>query len=281
MIAGGNIVTAEHVIDQAQEIEVQFPGGQQAIGHVVASSLTLDVAVIRATVANPPPPLMWNDGKLLAGQTSFAVGYPAQAGTFGPPIVTKGGVSRTFTDSGEVWVQTDASVNGGNSGGPLLDECGRVLGVVTLKETDAEGIGYAQATSSVEPEVENLAGSPSAPAPDSTSCRPSSSAPDCPVTGVWEMTDTVTYGDGTGQSFQFEMTIDQSGQQISGYTGSLTFTGTRSGTVITVQFTRPGGTGYFSWTLQPDGTLEGGYADAGAKNGGTSAGTWLRDVPHE
>jgi S1-C subfamily serine protease len=154
VIAGGTIVTDAHVVNGAVSILVQYPGRESVSAKVIAISRSLDLAVIDAAVASGPAPLAWQPSAVLDGQTVYAIGYPTLSSVTGPPVVTKGAVSRAFTAvGGEDWVQTDASINPGNSGGPLVDECGRVVGVVTLKQTDAEGIGLAQATSSIQREV--------------------------------------------------------------------------------------------------------------------------------
>ena len=88
-----------------------------------------------------------DSNRIGTGQDIFALGYPL--GYSGPPTLTRGVVSRFYTDtmpngSDVTTIQTDASVSPGNSGGPLLNRSGTVLGVVFAKETEgSEGIGYA------------------------------------------------------------------------------------------------------------------------------------------
>jgi hypothetical protein len=126
--------------------------------------------------------LTWGNSEALKSlETVVAVGYPL--GFTGPPSLAKGNVSRVFpSPTGVPLIQTDAAVNEGNSGGPLLNECGAVVGLITLKAIGAEGIGLAQASAKVRPEVERIAGAsltapaartPVAAAPLVTPPRPS------------------------------------------------------------------------------------------------------------
>ncbi len=93
------------------------------------------------------------------------------------------------------------------------------------------------------------------------------------VTGKWTMVDTVTFGPSLGQTFNFTLDFLERGTTISGSGSGLTFSGTRTGNKIHVEFTRSGGSGFFDWTLGTDGRLTGTYQDKSANgdvNGGTS-----------
>lgn len=279
--ADGLIATNAHVIEGATSVTVQLADGSHVYGSVTAVSQTLDLALVRVVGSSLPPVLQWRPtGTVDSGETAFAVGFPL--GTTGPPVVNRGGISRVFVDgdTGETYVQTDAAVNPGNSGGPLLDDCGRVIGVVTLKTRNAEGLGYAQAAKDVEPEVGRLSISYlNDPGPTSTQPTPSCTqgATDCNFTGRWILRDTVTFGPGVGTTGEVIVTIVQRGSSIAGATDSvsLVFTGSLYKDQISARFTsgtRIGSmsSGIFVWTVQPDGSLRGSYADYGAKNGGTS-----------
>ncbi len=93
------------------------------------------------------------------------------------------------------------------------------------------------------------------------------------VTGKWTMVDTVTFGPSLGKTFNFTLDFVERGTTISGSGSGLTFSGTRTGNKIHVEFTRSGGSGFFDWTLGTDGRLTGTYQDKSANgevNGGTS-----------
>lgn len=148
------IVTNQHVVGSSRQVELQMADGTAASGQVVGISSDLDLAIIE-TDATAPAILDWAAvTAALSGSTVFGIGFPL--GTTGAPVLTRGIVSRVATyDDGVPYVQTDAALNPGNSGGPLVDDCGKVLGVITLKF--AEGFSLAISSEIVRPEVERLA----------------------------------------------------------------------------------------------------------------------------
>jgi S1-C subfamily serine protease len=117
---------------------------------IVGSDNELDLALLRLIddqSAGPPLELAPADS-LQPGQTAFAIGFPLGLGkTISHGIVT--GIGRVLHDSTLSWLepmlQTDVAVNPGNSGGPLLDDCGRVIGLVSRTSNPAlgEDIGFA------------------------------------------------------------------------------------------------------------------------------------------
>ena len=117
-------------------------------------------------------PLQWGDSSALRpAMTVGAAGYPP--GVSGAASVTTGIVSRIFQTEGRIFesegvtiIQTDTAVNPGNSGGPLFDTRGRVIGVVTAKLVDEalEGIGYAVAASDAREGLERARENPPNPA---------------------------------------------------------------------------------------------------------------------
>ena len=94
-----------------------------------------------------------------------------------------------------------------------------------------------------------------------------------PLTGRWTIVDTVTTGDDSGATYMFTVNIVEDGSTITGSGSQLQFVGTRSGNTLHVEYTRAGGTGSFSWTVDQDGTLNGSFADYAASNSGTSRAT--------
>ena len=149
--AGGAVLTALHVVDGATQIQVDFADGTRAAAQVTASRPEHDVAVLAvdrlpevvvpAVLAGPPP----------VGGTVFAVGNPLGL----QRSLTAGVVSandRTITPPRgpalQGLIQFDAAVNPGNSGGPLLNGAGQVVGVVTALANPANqdffvGVGFA------------------------------------------------------------------------------------------------------------------------------------------
>jgi S1-C subfamily serine protease len=148
--AGGAVLTAFHVVDGAAQVEVAFADGTRSPAHVTAGRPEQDVAVLAvdrlpevvvpAVMAGPPP----------IGDDVFAVGNPLGL----QASLTAGVVSATDRTIGtprgplQGLIQFDAAVNPGNSGGPLLNRAGQVVGIVTALANPAAqdffvGIGFA------------------------------------------------------------------------------------------------------------------------------------------
>ena len=149
--SSGNIVTNEHVVDGASSISVRFWNGKTYSASVVGTDKSTDLAVIKVDAPSSElhPLSVGNSADLQVGNGVVAIGSP-----FGlEETVTSGIVSAlhraieapnnfTINDS----VQTDAAINHGNSGGPLLNAQGQVVGVNAQIRSDSggnEGVGFA------------------------------------------------------------------------------------------------------------------------------------------
>lgn len=154
--ASGQILTNEHVIQSAEEIEVIFHDGKSASAVVVAADPRSDLAVIKADRSGLTPAKFCDWSTVARGQWSIAVGNPFGLGSDGSLSVSTGVVSnlgRRLPGLGEVddrlyndMLQTTAAINPGNSGGPLFNIHGELLGVVTAMHTRAaadDGVGFA------------------------------------------------------------------------------------------------------------------------------------------
>jgi len=177
-IGGSEFLTAAHVV--SGETSVTLASDLVTLtARVTGVSPALDVAILTATTTLKP--LMWGDSRTLtAGDSVVVAGYAAGLGTSAG--VTSGLVSRTFEDgAGTTIIQTDAAVSPGNSGGPVVDLCGRVLGLVSSKLVGlgVEGIGFAIAETDVRATL-SLARS-NAPAPLPTGPPPRPTLPDEPL----------------------------------------------------------------------------------------------------
>jgi putative serine protease PepD len=148
----GDIVTNEHVVDGARTIRVTFSDGTKASAKVVGSDKTTDIAVVRVTgiKASMLTPLTFGDSSAVAsGDAVLAIGSPfGLAETLTTGIVS--GTDRTIESPSDATIggaiQTDASINHGNSGGPLIDASGDVIGVNAQIESDSggsDGVGFA------------------------------------------------------------------------------------------------------------------------------------------
>ena len=129
-IAGGYIVTNNHVVADAKSLNVVLPDGRELNGTVVGTDPRTDLAVVKVDGSNLPKGLPWGDSNnARPGDNVFAIGAP-----FGlANTVTAGIVSARGRDirsgSYDDYIQVDAPINQGNSGGPLFDQSGAVIGV--------------------------------------------------------------------------------------------------------------------------------------------------------
>ncbi len=154
----GHIVTNNHVIGDASEIEVRFSDKTRLIAHVVGKDPDTDLAVLKVTTDRPLPSARFGDSAgVKVGQWVLAVGNP-----FGlDRTVTLGVVSGIGRENinlsrYENFIQTDASINPGNSGGPLFNLRGEVIGINTAIINFAQGIGFAIPSNMAKQVIEQL-----------------------------------------------------------------------------------------------------------------------------
>jgi len=150
--ASGLIMTNYHVVQGSDQLTVTLQDGTELPGTVVATDQTHDLAVVNVPGTDLPTIPIGSSADLKVGQLVVAIGSPL--GTF-TETVTSGilsGTRRTITvasasaRNGQTLndlLQTDAAINEGNSGGPLLDAAGQVVGINTAVASSAQGIGFA------------------------------------------------------------------------------------------------------------------------------------------
>ena len=149
----GYILTNNHVVQGTREVNIILSDGSQQKAAIVGTDQYSDIAVLKTDGKVPGVVLLGNSDKMDPGESVIAIGSPL--GDF-KNTVTAGVVSATgrSIDTGEGYtienlIQTDAAINHGNSGGPLVDLAGEVIGVNTLvvRNTQsgdvAEGLGFA------------------------------------------------------------------------------------------------------------------------------------------
>ncbi len=144
----GLIVTNDHVVSGASSITVTLTDGRELNAEVLGSAPRFDLAVLKVQTPRPLPELkLGNSEGLMIGETVIAIGNP-----FGlSHTVTTGVVSalgRTLAGTGQDQpltnlIQTDAAINLGNSGGPLLDLNGDIIGINTAIRRESQNLGFA------------------------------------------------------------------------------------------------------------------------------------------
>ncbi len=143
----GLIVTNNHVIDGASQVRVSLKDGRTFTGEVVGADEATDVAVIRLDADDLPAAELGDSEALKVGQFVLAIGNALALP--GGPTVSMGVLSakgRPLPGSDFIFeglLQTDAAVNPGNSGGPLADLDGRIIGITTMMIPYAQGMGFA------------------------------------------------------------------------------------------------------------------------------------------
>ena len=163
------IVTNQHVVEGAQEIDVTFDDGTKAQGRLIGGDMWTDLAVIEIDGTHVKTTAEFGDSDALKrGETVIAIGNPLGLGFSGS--VTQGVVSGKdrsipidFNEDGNVdWysdvLQTDAAINPGNSGGALINLAGQLIGINSMKisQETVEGIGLAIPINLAIPIIEKL-----------------------------------------------------------------------------------------------------------------------------
>ena len=162
----GYILTNYHVIDGASSIQVAFSDGTSYPATLVGGEEPNDIAVLKIEADNLTPVVLGDSDNLVVGEQVCAIGNPLGELTF---TFTSGYVSakdRSITmESGEIMnmLQTDTAINSGNSGGPLFNMYGQVIGITTAKYSSSssssasvEGIGFAIPINDVKDMVKDI-----------------------------------------------------------------------------------------------------------------------------
>jgi len=164
----GFVVTNYHVIHDARNVEVELGDQRSFSAHILASDPDSDIAVLKIDAAGLPALPWGNSDKIQVGQQVFALGNPFNLDT----SVSKGivsGVGRNLPDESggggdlrpqyEDYIQTDAAINVGNSGGALIDIHGRLIGInaaIASFTQGSEGVGFSIPSNLVRTTVEQL-----------------------------------------------------------------------------------------------------------------------------
>lgn len=160
--SNGYILTNSHVISdgQAKTVNVLFSDGSTIDGEVYWYDSQLDLAIVKVNKTGLTAAELGDSDKVQIGDISVAIGNPYGldlAGTVTQGIIS--GLDRTISTSETTMtglIQTDASINSGNSGGPLLNSSGQVIGINTAKASEGEGLGFAIPINTAKPIIESI-----------------------------------------------------------------------------------------------------------------------------
>lgn len=158
----GYVLTNQHLARKVGgKVTVNLDNGKSLQGKVLWTEEDIDLAIVKINEENLQPADLGDSDKIRIGDDVMAIGNPL--GVEFQRTTTNGivsGVNRTLTfdENGETvfmedLIQTDASINSGNSGGPLINSSGEVIGINTVKITSAEGIGFAVPINVVVPVI--------------------------------------------------------------------------------------------------------------------------------
>ena len=143
----GYILTNNHVVENADQIEVTLADGRQASATIIGTDPETDLAVLKIALDKLPVIVIGNSDHAVVGDTVLAIGNPFGVGqTVTSGIVSALGRSELGINTFENFIQTDAAINPGNSGGALVDVHGNLLGINTAiysRSGGSMGIGFA------------------------------------------------------------------------------------------------------------------------------------------
>src|SRR6476646_5034627 len=143
----GYILTNFHVVEGADHVDVKLKDGREFSAKVVGTDEKTDIAVIKIDAKDLPVVQLGDSDAVRVGQFAFAIGAPFKLDyTFTYGVVSGKGRSKLFQTGGysiSDYLQTDASINPGKSGGPLCDIDGKVVGMNTLINGMNRGLGFA------------------------------------------------------------------------------------------------------------------------------------------
>ena len=141
--ARGYVFTAQHVIDKAKEIEIRLADAQRLPARVIAADSQIDLAILKVESDKELPSLPLGDSDAIrVGDLAVVFGYPfGRESSMNLGIISRSG--RTYPDSASFdFVQTDAGGYPGGSGGPLLNNKGHVIGMITMA-SERGNMGFA------------------------------------------------------------------------------------------------------------------------------------------
>lgn len=156
----GYILTNNHVIEEADQIEVVLNDGRRSAAEVIGTDPETDLAILKIELTELPVIALGDSDALAIGDPVLAIGNPFGVGqTVTSGIVSALGRTQLGINTFENFIQTDAAINPGNSGGALVDTSGRLMGINTAiysRSGGSMGIGFAIPTSTARSVMEAI-----------------------------------------------------------------------------------------------------------------------------
>ena len=152
LTSDGYIVTNYHVVEGATSVSVTFADGSSHEASYIGGDSINDIAVVKIQATGLQPVTVGSSGDLQVGEQVVAIGNALGELSFSLTVGYVSGIDRSITTDGSInnMIQTDASINSGNSGGPLFNARGEVVGITTAKYSGTtssgasiEGVGFA------------------------------------------------------------------------------------------------------------------------------------------
>lgn len=156
----GYILTNQHVVDGADQIEIALADGRTSTAKVIGNDPETDLAVLKINITNLPTITLGRSDQARVGDVVLAIGNPFGVGqTVTMGIISALGRNHLGINTFENFIQTDAPINPGNSGGALVDVSGNLLGINTAiysRSGGSLGIGFAIPVSTARTVLESI-----------------------------------------------------------------------------------------------------------------------------
>ncbi|MBU0919344.1 Do family serine endopeptidase AlgW [Stutzerimonas kunmingensis] len=147
MSSEGYLLTNNHVTANAEQIVVALKDGRETLARVIGSDPETDLAVLKIDLADLPAITLGHSDRIRVGDVTLAIGNPFGVGqTVTMGIISATGRNQLGLNTYEDFIQTDAAINRGNSGGALVDAGGNLIGINTAiisESGGSQGIGFA------------------------------------------------------------------------------------------------------------------------------------------
>ncbi|MBN1623812.1 MAG: trypsin-like peptidase domain-containing protein [Clostridia bacterium] len=158
----GLILTNQHVVTSSpKSVTVTLIDGSEHPATVMYTDEIMDLAIIKIDATGLIPAELGDSGQLTVGETAVAIGNPLgyeydRSVTAGIISALDRSLQLSSSQIAENLIQTDAAINSGNSGGPLLNDKGQVIGINTYKDMDGEGLGFAIPVNIAKPFINQI-----------------------------------------------------------------------------------------------------------------------------